>query len=103
MKNHAPMQLFGGRIDCAKFALKRSIKLLDEKHEDSTLYREILDNISRRNQKAFTITLMNGQIDAMIFALETVIQMYQNKNQHDMALIYQDMLKELNPYANCEK
>ena len=92
------LDLFGGRIDSAKHALKKAIGKLND--NESTLYKEILNDIERRNQNSFKIKLLGGQIDAMIFALETQIDAI-NKSHYiadkkGYSAIYQNMLDELN-------
>lgn len=96
--NEKTLDLFGGRIDSAKHALKMAIKKLND--DEATLYKEVLVNIERRNQKSFKIKLIGGQIDAMIFALETQIDAI-NKSHYiadkkGYSAIYQNMLDELN-------
>lgn len=65
-------EMWGCYPDCAKYALKHAIKLLNNE-EDARIYQELLDKITRQNQKSYTLTLTEGEIDAFEFAFETVI------------------------------
>jgi len=41
------------------------------------------------------IDLFGGRIDSVKFALRLAIEKFESINQHDMSLIYRDMLTEI--------
>jgi hypothetical protein len=41
------------------------------------------------------IELFGGRISSMKFALKLAIDLFEKQNQHDMTLIYRDMLAEI--------
>lgn len=41
------------------------------------------------------INLFGGRIDSMKYALRLAIDRFEKSNQHDMTLIYRDMLAEI--------
>lgn len=41
------------------------------------------------------LDLFGGRIDCVKFALRKTIDMFEKNNQHDMSLIYRDMLDEI--------
>ena len=48
-----------------------------------------------KTMKYITIHLYGGRIDSMKYALRLTIEQFEKNNQHDMTLIYRDMLEEI--------
>jgi hypothetical protein len=45
--------------------------------------------------KYVTVHLYGGRIESMKYALRLAIEQFEKSHQHDMTLIYRDMLEEI--------